>query len=139
MNTNATIYLVDDDASARRGLKRLLLAAGFEVHAYASSDKLLKSPISDKNACLILDARIPGLSGVELQAEIATRAVKLPVIFVTADDDEQTRKKARACKAAGFFRKPIDGPALLDAIAWALETQGRDVEGKKPTEKGGAK
>ncbi len=126
MNRKGTVYLVDDDSSSLKGLTRLLLAAGYEVNAYASSDELLKSPITDKNACLILDARMPGISGVDLQAELATKGVKLPVIFVTADDDEETRKKARAFKAAGFFRKPVDGPALLDAIAWALEMQGRD-------------
>ena len=123
MNVKGTIYLVDDDSSARKGLTRLLLAAGYEVHAYASSEELLKGPIIDKNTCLILDARMPGLSGVELQAELATKGVKLPVIFVTADDDKETRKKARAFKAAGFFRKPVDGRALLDTIVWALETQ----------------
>ena len=123
MNVKGTIYLVDDDSSARKGLTRLLLAAGYEVHAYASSEELLKGPITDKNTCLILDARMPGLSGVELQAELATKGVKLPVIFVTADDDKETRMKARASKAAGFFRKPVDGRALLDTIVWALETQ----------------
>ncbi|UCC99785.1 MAG: response regulator, partial [Phycisphaerales bacterium] len=112
MIIKGTIYLVDDDASALKGLTRLLHTAGYEVHAYASSDGLLKSPITDKNACLILDARMPGLSGVELLTELAAKGVKLPVIFVTAADDEQTRKKARAFGAAGFFRKPVDGPAL---------------------------
>ena len=126
MNVKGTIYLVDDDASARKGLTRLMLAAGYEVHAYASSVELLKSPIGDKNACLILDARMPVLSGVDLGAELATKGIKLPVIFVTADHDEQTRKKVRALGAAGFFRKPVDGHALLDAIAWSLETQERD-------------
>ena len=134
-----SIYLVDDDKSARKGLTRLLLTAGYQVHAYASSDELLNGPISDKNACLILDARMPGLSGLDLRAELEKKGVKLPVIFVTADDDEETRKKARVLKAAGFFRKPVDGPALLDAIAWALEMQRQDDGVSKPIEQGGAK
>ena len=120
MKKIGVIYLVDDDPSARKGLTRLLLAGGYEVNAYASSDELLKFPITDKNACLILDARMPGMSGFDLLAELATRGVNLPVIFVTADVNEETRKKARASKAIGFFRKPVDGPALLDAVAWAL-------------------
>ncbi|MDB4444513.1 DNA-binding response regulator, partial [bacterium] len=62
MSQKAAIYLVDDDSSALRGLTRLLLAAGYEVNAYASADELLNGPITDKNACLILDARMPGLS-----------------------------------------------------------------------------
>jgi len=95
---------------------------------------LLKSPISDKDACLILDARIPGLSGDALQADLAAIGLKLPVIFVTADDDKQTRMKARALEAAGFFRKPVDGSALLDAVAWTLEMQRRDDDVFKPIE-----
>jgi FixJ family two-component response regulator len=126
MDKKAVIYLVDDDSSALRGLTRLLLAAGYKVNAYASSDKLLKSTIIDKNACLILDARMPGLSGMDLRVELNNKGVKLPVIFVTADDDDETRHKAHALKAASFFRKPVDGPALLDAVSWALETQERD-------------
>jgi len=127
MSKKGAIYLVDDDASALKGLTRLLLVAGYEVNAYLSSDELLKSPIADKKACFILDARMPGLSGVDLQAELEKKGINIPVIFVTADDDEETRKKARAFKAAGFFRKPVDGPALLDAIVWALETHGQDT------------
>ena len=128
MNVKGTIYLVDDDVSARKGLTRLLLAAGYEVHAYASSVELLKSPVGVKNAALVLDARMPGLSGVDLQAELVKKGIKLPVIFVTADDNKQLRKQARKVKALGFFRKPVDGPALLDAIAWARETNGGMVK-----------
>ncbi len=139
MNKKATIYLVDDDVSARRGLTRLLLTAGYQVHAYASSDELLKYPVGDKNACLILDARMPGLSGVDLHDELLKKGVMLPVIFVTADDNEQTRMEARALKAAGFFRKPVDGSALLDAVAWTLEMGRRDDDTFEPVEKIGEK
>ena len=124
MDKKGNIYIVDDDASARRGLKRLLLAAGYEVNAYASSDELLSNPISNKNACAILDAQMPGLSGDELHAKLSANDLNLPVIFVTADSSDQTRKKALALNAAGFFTKPVDGSALLDAIAWAIETHG---------------
>ena len=134
MSEKRAIYLVDDDASALRGLTRLLLAAGYDVNAYASSDELLNSPITNKDACLILDARMPGLSGMGLQAELEKWRVSMPVIFVTADDDKQTRMKARALEAAGFFRKPVDGSALLDAVAWTLEMQRRDDDVFKPIE-----
>ena len=126
MKKAGVIYLVDDDPSARKGLTRLLLAGGYEVNSYASSDELLKSPITDKDACLILDAQMPGLSGLELLTEIAAKGHNLPVIFVTAENSEETRKKALAIKAAGFFRKPVDGPALLDAVSWALEMRRKD-------------
>ena len=128
MDKKGTIYIVDDDSSALKGLTRFLFAAGYEVHAYALYDELLKSPVTDKNACLILDARMPGLSGTDLQAELEKMGIKLPVIFVTADDDEETLKKAWVFKAAGFFRKPVDGHALLDAIAWAVETYMKNKE-----------
>jgi FixJ family two-component response regulator len=65
---------------------------------------------------------MPGLSGEELQAKFQTRGVDLPIIVVTADDDAETRRKALRMKAAGFFRKPVDGTALLDAIRWALRS-----------------
>jgi FixJ family two-component response regulator len=128
MHKKNTIYLVDSDSSALRGLTRLLLAGGYEVSAYTSSDEFLKSPIADNIACLILDARVLSLSGSELRAELSKKTLKLPVIFVSADDDEKTRKKALSFNAAGYFRKPIDGPALLDAIAWALEKAGQPNE-----------
>ena len=118
-----SIYLIDDDSSARRGLIRLLLAGGYKVSAYPSSDALLEIPITDKNACLVIDAGTLSLSEIDLHAELKKKALQLPVIFVSTDDNEKNRKKARAFNAAGYFRKPVDGPALFDAIAWALEVK----------------
>ena len=114
--------MVDSDSSALRGLARLLRAGGYEVNVYTSSDDLLKSPIADRNACLIFYPWMQSLSAVDLRAELAKKSVKLPVIFLSADYGEKTRKKAREFESAGFFRKPVDGSALLDAIAWVLET-----------------
>jgi FixJ family two-component response regulator len=130
MKKSATIYLLDDDASARQGLTRLLLAAGYEVNAFASLEEFFKSPLTEKNACLVFDARMLGFSGIDLQHELVEKHVDLPVIFITADDDRETQEKARMVKAAGFFHKPVDGPALLDAITWALETHRLDNEQK---------
>jgi FixJ family two-component response regulator len=114
------VFVVDDDPSARKGLARLLRTAGHEVRDYASAKEFLDILDSETCDCLVLDARMPGLSGEELQAELRARGVHLPIIVVTADDDPETRKKAHRMGAAGFFRKPVDGTALLDAIAWAL-------------------
>ena len=114
------VFVVDDDPSARRGLARLLRTAGHEVREHASAKEFLDALGSETCECLVLDARMPGLSGEELQAELKTRGVHLPIIIVTADDDPETRKKAQRMGAAGFFRKPVDGTALLDAITWAL-------------------
>ena len=118
------VFVVDDDLSARRGLARLLRTAGHDVREYASANEFLNALGSGTCNCLVLDARMPGLSGEELQAELKTRGVHLPIIVVTEDEDPETRNKAQKMGAAGFFRKPVDGTALLDAIAWALRPEG---------------
>ena len=115
------IFVVDDDQSARRGLARLLRAARYDVRDYASVREFLDSLDPEATGCLVLDARMPGLSGEELVAELDSRDVHLPIIIVTGDDDPETRRRAQRMRAAGLFGKPVDGSALLDAIKWALE------------------
>ena len=75
---------------------------------------------------LVLDIRMPGMSGEKLQAKLKLWGVQVPIIVVTSDDDTAARRRARSLKAAGFFRKPVDGKALLDAIDWALRTIASD-------------
>jgi FixJ family two-component response regulator len=114
------IYVVDDDPSARRGLTRLLRVAGHDVSDFASANEFLDAFEPRARACLILDARMPGLSSEALWAELEARGACLSIIFVTADDDTRTRLTAQRMGAVAFFRKPVDGTALLDAVAWAL-------------------
>ena len=120
MKKAQTIFLVDDDLSVRRAVARLLRTAGHDVRDFASAQDFLEALDPDASGCLLLDARMPGMSGEELLAELNARGIHLPVIVVTADDDTETRSKAQRMKATAFFRKPVDGAALLDAIAWAL-------------------
>ena len=121
------VFLVDDDRAARSGLARLLRAAGYPVREFASANEFLDALEPDVSGCvLVLDARMPGLSGEELQAELEARDVDLPIIVVTADDEPETRLAAQKMKAVGFFRKPVDGTALLDAIDWALQSRRAD-------------
>ena len=120
MNAANQVFVVDDDRSARRGIARLLRAAGYNVHDFASAYDFLDAFNPGTSGCLVLDARMPGLTGEELQAELELLKVDLPIIVVTADDDPATRLRAQKMNAAGFFRKPVDGHALLDAIDWAL-------------------
>jgi len=114
------VFVVDDDRSARRGIARLLRTAGHDVRAFASAEEFLADFDPKEFGCLVLDVRMPGMSGQELQAELAARGIGLPIIVVSADDDPETRRAAHRMKAAAFFRKPVDGSALLDAIDWAV-------------------
>ena len=116
------IFLIDDDSSARNGLARLLRKAGHDVRDFASVNDFFVDAPSGLTGCLVLDIRMPGMSGDELVAELNTRCIKIPIIIVTGDDDPETIEKAKMMKAAGFFRKPVDGPALLDAINWVLKS-----------------
>jgi len=131
MTNDNCIFLVDDDSSARKGLARLLRAAGYDVRDFASAKDFLDMLGSEVSGCLVLDARMSGISNEEVLEELKARHIHLPIIVVTGDDDSETRRKAQKMKAAGFFRKPVDGPALLDAINWALQTNMPDVNKEK--------
>jgi two-component system response regulator FixJ len=120
------VFVIDDDPSARKGLTRLLLTAGHNVRDFESANDFIIVVDPNVSGCLVLDARMPGLSGEELQAELKNRKIYLPIIVVTGDDDPETRKKAAKMKAVGFFRKPVDGTALLDAVNWALSAPKTD-------------
>jgi FixJ family two-component response regulator len=116
------VFVVDDDPSARNGLVRLLRTAGHDTRGFESADQFLEEVVPEASDCLVLDARMPGMSGEELQAELQRRGIQLPIIVISADDDSETRQNAFRMDAAAFFRKPVDGPALLDAIDWALRS-----------------
>ena len=120
------VFIVDEDSSARSGLARLLLAGGYEVRDFASVDEFLDALESGASGCAVLDPNLPGLSGEELVAELKVRGAHLSIVVVTAADDPETRRKAREMRAAVYFRKPVDGPALLDAVAWALRLSNPD-------------
>ncbi|MFI5340140.1 MAG: response regulator transcription factor [Candidatus Methylomirabilales bacterium] len=112
------IYIVDDDDSVRKGLSRLMLSAGFDVSAFASADRFLDEVCEKRRACILLDMTMPGLTGLKVQKRLEDRGIQLPVIAVSARDDEETRQAARGLGAKFFFRKPVDDQALLDAIMW---------------------
>ena len=120
MKKDNSVFVVDDDLSASRGIARLLRAAGHYVRVYASANKFLDIITKDDSGCLVLDARMPGMSGDELNAELIRRGIDLSIIVITGDDSLETKREADKMKAVGFFRKPVDGTALLDAVSWAL-------------------
>jgi len=116
----AIVYIVDDDDEVLRAIKRLLRSAGLKAQTFASGDDFLKSKFRDQNACMIADIRMPGMSGLELYQELLGKGFKLPVIFITGFDDAKARSQAKSFGAIGYFRKPVDDQALLDAIRLAL-------------------
>ena len=126
MTTGSCIFVVDDDLSARRGLSRLLRAAGYETRDYASASEFLDAISDEASGCLVLDARMPGSSSEDVQWALKTRDVRLPIIVVSGDDDSGTRQVAQHLGAVAFFRKPVDGTALLDAVEWALRRDRAD-------------
>lgn len=117
------VFVVDGDLSARKGMTRLIRTASYEVRDFASVDECLEALGSDVPGCVILDAVTPGLSPEALLAELEAVGVNPSIIVVTAHDDQATRLRADKLNASGFFRKPVDGTALLDAIEWAMRSK----------------
>ncbi len=117
------IYIVDDEESVLRAMKRLILSMDMDVKIFTSGQEFLESDFRDKNACLIADIKMPVMGGMKLQQKILAKGSKLPVIFITAFDTEKIRSEAKEAGAAGYFQKPVDDQALLDSIQWVLSNQ----------------
>jgi FixJ family two-component response regulator len=117
-----TILVVEDDASMSQAIERILRAGGFEVALFASAEAALEADIARIADCLVLDIRLPGISGLELYRQLARCGSAVPVIFVTAHDEPALREEAQRLGAKGFLSKPFPGRMLLDAIAQALRS-----------------
>lgn len=115
------IAIVDDDEPLREALGSVLKAAGFSIDTFASAEEFLDSPQRQKMACLILDVRLPGMSGIELQRRLCESGDVTPIIFVTAHGDASLRDMVMNAGAAGFLNKPVRSDALLREIYAALE------------------
>ena len=115
------VCVVDDDFLARESTTRLLRSFKFNVKALASAEEFLNSDCLAETACLILDVRMPGMSGLELQRQLAVSNSDLPIIFITAHEDEDQRRQALEAGAVAFLYKPLFEEALLDAIDTALK------------------
>jgi FixJ family two-component response regulator len=118
-----TIYIIDDDASVRRALGRVMTLAGLDSRAYESADAFLAAPPMTDEGCIVADMTLPGMSGMELKQALNAAHSKLPLIFLTAHDTPESREAAHEAGAEGYFRKPVDTQALLDAVQWALNAQ----------------
>jgi FixJ family two-component response regulator len=121
MNATPTIHVVDDDESLRASMIELLDAAGFRARGYASTGDFLLKPPPDEPGCLLLDVRLPGPSGLDLQAGMERLGIDLPVIFLTGYADVPTSVRAMKAGAVDFLEKPVTREILLAAIRRALE------------------
>jgi FixJ family two-component response regulator len=114
------ILIVEDDAGMRHAIERLLRAKGYATQTFDSAEALLRTQAVDHAACLVLDVRLPGLSGFELRARLAEAGTTLPVVFITAHDEPVGREAARRAGAFAYLLKPFAGAELLDAVARAF-------------------
>jgi len=116
------VAIVDDDDSIRSALQGLLKAVGLPAQAFASAEEFLKSGQQHQTACLIADIRMPGMSGLELQAKLNADRCRIPIIFITAHGDAKMRMQALRAGAVEFLAKPFNDEALLESVRGALES-----------------
>src|SRR6266436_1672587 len=115
------VAIVDDDDSMRSALQGLLQSAEFPAQSFASAEEFLKSGQQHQIACLIADIRMPGMSGLELQAKLNAEHCRIPIIFITGHGDAQMRMRALRAGAVEFLTKPFNDEALLETVRAALE------------------
>ncbi len=115
------VFVVDDDPSMRRSLESLLTSVGHEVRLFSSAPEFMQTVGHDVPGCLVLDVRLPGMSGLAFQQELSKAGIALPIIFITAHGDVPMTVRAMKAGAAEFLTKPFDDQVLLDAIHNALE------------------
>ena len=119
--TQSVVFVVDDDESLREALKSLLRSVGLRVEAYGSGADFLKIKLPDAAACLVLDVRLPGVSGLDFQSELAKADIHIPIIFITGHGDIPMTVRAMKAGAVEFLTKPFRDQDLLDAVQIALE------------------
>jgi len=123
-----TIFIIDDDASVRKSLSRLLRSAGFEVETFASAEQFLEREHYEGIGCLVLDVRMPGISGIDLQDELNKADYSMPIVFITGHGNIPMGVQAMKKGAVDFLPKPFDDEELLQAVREAIE---KDKEGRE--------
>jgi RNA polymerase sigma factor (sigma-70 family) len=124
--TSPSVFIVDDDAAVRDSLAMLLELKGYQTRTYATAEEFLERYRPGWAGCLVLDLRMTGMSGLELQAELLRRGIALPVIIATAHGDTQSARAAFKSGAVDFIEKPIDDQALIAAIDTAMDRDSRE-------------
>lgn len=119
------VVVVDDDTSVRRSTCRLIRSFRYRAAEFGSGEEFLSSDLALETACLLLDVRMPGMDGLEVQRRLAERGRRIPIVFFTAQANEQEERRARAAGAVEFLRKPVDETRLRDALDSALRASDR--------------
>jgi FixJ family two-component response regulator len=127
-DADAVVFVVDDDSSVREAIKSLIRLVGLRVETFGTAQEFLQSKRPDLPGCVVLDVELPGLSGLDLQRELAAHGIKLPIIFITGYGDIPMSVRAMKAGALEFLTKPFRDQDLLDAIRQALE---RDCTARK--------
>ena len=125
------VFIVEDDASMRRALSNLFQSVGLEVALFGSASEMLQSKLPDVASCLVLDVRLPGLSGLDFQAELAKANIQIPIIFMTGHGDIPMSVKAMKSGAVDFLTKPFRDQDMLDAVTTAIERDRKRREADK--------
>ncbi len=125
MNSDPTVFVVDDDDSVRASLSRLLTASGFHVEAYASAQEFLAEPKDARPGCLLLDLRMPGIDGLELQEALSNGNSSQPIVFLTGHGSVSESVAAMKAGATDFLEKPADPSDLVAAVKRAIELDAR--------------
>ncbi|MGY3622307.1 response regulator transcription factor [Bradyrhizobium sp. USDA 10063] len=131
----AIVVVVEDDVSMRRALNNLFRQVGLDVVAFGSAQEMLQSTLPDVASCLVLDVRLPGLSGLELQTELAKSNIRIPIIFITGHGDIPMTVRAMKTGAADFLTKPFRDQELLDAVVAATERDRKRRDAEKTVAK----
>jgi RNA polymerase sigma factor (sigma-70 family) len=132
MTGTPIVFVVDDDPSVRSSLKFLLSTVGLQVESFDSADAFLRKTLPDAPSCLVLDVRLPGLSGLDFQRELSAKNITIPIIFLTGHGDIPMSVRAMKAGAVEFLTKPFRDQDLLDAVRIALERdRARREEGKE--------
>ena len=118
---SCVLAILDDDESVQRSLQDLVESEGLSALCFGSAEQFLESRAQHRTACLIVDVRIPGMSGLELQAKLNGERCRIPIIFITGHDDAKMRIQAMRDGAVEFFTKPFDSEVLLETVQVALE------------------
>jgi FixJ family two-component response regulator len=125
------VFVVEDDASIRRALTNLFQSVGLEVEVFGSASEMLQSKLPDVASCLVLDVRLPGLSGLDFQTELAKANIQIPIIFMTGHGDIPMSVRAMKGGAVDFLTKPFRDQDMLDAVMMAIERDRKRREADK--------